>query len=605
MALPSRAEIAVDQTWNLSDLFPDDAAYRDALMRAEAQLAEVAAAVPSDLATATAVVAVFEAMNALMRLGADLGAYAMLSFAEDGANPDNQARMGRFQAFSSKLEQVLGDLRGRLVRLGADRLHAFAEEPQLARYGLLLAELAGEAQHRLGEDVESALAQLSSVFNLPSSIYGVVSAAEMQFAPVEDSKGEEVPVTPFYLMTNIEVSTDTPLRRRAYEALNDGLRPHQHTLATALAGHIQRDVALARMRGYDSVFDMLQNETGAHFMGNGVPPAHYFMVQDILGTDLAAHMRRYARLRQRVLGLAETRLADVKAPLESLQGDPLPFSDAREIITAAAAPLGSAYADILNRAFAERWIYRARNRGQANGAFAAPTYAHPFVFAPYGGQLYDVLILGHELGHAVHERLMFTHQEPVNARMSQLFSETPSTLMEHFIIRHLRATAEDLAFQRKLTMLQLFTYHHNFVTHHLEAEILRRLYTAADAGEPLSTSVIRSTSRQVLADFWGDDVVLDESADLYWMRQGHYYSGIYSYTYAVGLVGSTVISRRILEEGDAVLKPWLEALQAGGSQSALDLFAMVGLDMASPEPYREAVAFVGRLIDALEQGCSK
>ena len=38
-----------------------------------------------------------------------------------------------------------------------------------------------------------------------------------------------------------------------------------------------------------------------------------------------------------------------------------------------------------------------------------------------------------------------------------------------------------------------------------------------------------------------------EGAELTWMRQPHYYMGLYPYTYSAGLTIATEVSRRILD----------------------------------------------------------
>lgn len=193
----------------------------------------------------------------------------------------------------------------------------------------------------------------------------------------------------------------------------------------------------------------------------------------------------------------------------------------------------------------------------------------------------------------------FPSERPSNWEYASLFIEAPSTLMEHMIAHHLKETAENEAARTRVKMLQLLTFHHNFITHQSEAEILRRLYQAADRGEALSTAAFKRTSRAVLQEFWEDTVELDEGADLYW-RQFHYYSGLYAYTYAVGLVASTVLSQRILGGEAGLVEGWLRLLKEGSSKPPLEALRMVDLDRSSPEPYRLAIAYVGQLVSDLE-----
>ena len=45
---------------------------------------------------------------------------------------------------------------------------------------------------------------------------------------------------------------------------------------------------------------------------------------------------------------------------------------------------------------------------------------------------------------------------------------------------------------------------------------------------------------------------------------------------------------------------WLDVLRAGSTLPPLELMRRVGIDLSSPQPIRDAVAYAGRLIDELE-----
>ncbi|MGZ5888529.1 MAG: hypothetical protein ACXWKI_16475, partial [Ramlibacter sp.] len=87
-----------------------------------------------------------------------------------------------------------------------------------------------------------------------------------------------------------------------------------------------------------------------------------------------------------------------------------------------------------------------------------------------------------------------------------------------------------------------------------------------------------------------------------WMRQPHYYLGLYPYTYSVGLVAATALAAKADREGPSVFAGWLDVLRAGGTRPPLELMRMVGIDLASSQPVRDAVAYVGRMVDELEAG---
>ncbi|HSU79281.1 MAG TPA: M3 family metallopeptidase, partial [Candidatus Angelobacter sp.] len=179
--------------------------------------------------------------------------------------------------------------------------------------------------------------------------------------------------------------------------------------------------------------------------------------------------------------------------------------------------------------------------------------------------------------------------------------EAPSTMNEMLLGRHLLANTEDPRMKRWVILQLLGTYYHNFVTHLLEGELQRRIYRLAESGESITAKTLKEQKADVLASFWGDTVEIDEGASLTWMRQPHYYMGLYPYSYSAGLTVSTAVSQMIQEEGQPAVDRWLSVLKAGGTKRPLDLIKQAGLDMSKPDAIKTAVAFVGSLIDQLEE----
>lgn len=188
----------------------------------------------------------------------------------------------------------------------------------------------------------------------------------------------------------------------------------------------------------------------------------------------------------------------------------------------------------------------------------------------------------------------------MNVRPSRYFIEAPSTMNEMLLAQHLLSKTNDLKMKRWVINQLMGTYYHNFVTHLLEGEYQRRVYQMAEQGAALTASVLSGQTMEVLSEFWGDDAELDEGASLTWMRQPHYYMGLYPYTYSAELTASTLVSQMIRKEGQPAVDRWLNVLKAGGTMKPLDLLKEAGIDMSTDEPIRRAVAYVGSLVDELE-----
>jgi oligoendopeptidase F len=141
------------------------------------------------------------------------------------------------------------------------------------------------------------------------------------------------------------------------------------------------------------------------------------------------------------------------------------------------------------------------------------------------------------------------------------------------------------------------SYHHNMVRHLIEGEMQRRAYALAEKGTPITANVLNRLQGEILDEFWGGEVEIDDTARTVWMRQSHYYRGLYPYSYSAGLTIGTIVAMNIVAEGKPAAERWVNVLKAGGTKKPLELAKMAGVDMTKPDPIKTVVAYVGTMID--------
>lgn len=605
MSQVTRKEVPLEETWNLADIFPSDEEWEKSYVRVEQELDELLQGSIS-LDSAKNTLETLEKYDRLMENFNRTSSYAFYKYSEDGTDPGNQNMVGRSQNLGKKSFAISTNLVNSLLQLPKEVIENYTEEEKgLLTYHRYLEKIEEIRDHSLAPEMEDLLASLNHTLGTPNSIYLTVTASDLKFEPVTDKYGKEVPISLFMYMTQIETSPDTELRRNAYQSLTNGLKKYQHGLAQTLSSEIQKNVQIAKLRNYPTTMDyLLQYSSPAanHFYaGDGVSTKFFEDVLDTFQQELAPHMQRYARLRKRQLGLDKLLFSDVKAPLDPDFDPPISYEEAGKIIVEAVGVLGPEYQENMQKVFTDRWVYRGDNVGRRMIAFGGGVHGvHGYSFYPWGGNLFDMLLLGHELGHALHFTLSMENQKIINNGQSLLFVESPSTLVEHLIVDYLKENRDDPRLHRWLNMYSMMSYHHNCVTHILEAELLRRLYKMADQKIPLTTAVISNTKGAILSEFWGDTVEIDEGAKLTWMRQPHYYMGLYPFTYSIGTAASTVIANRIKTEGTKVGDQWTNVLKLGGSMKGFDLYKAAGLDMSNTDVIKQAIAHVGTIVDELE-----
>ncbi len=591
---PYRHEVPEELKWKVEDLFADSNAWKAALVQAENSLAAFDQ-YKGKLATSSSVLLeCLQAQEALLESIVLISTYASLKQSEDGTNPENQANSSLFAAFNAKAAGTMSFIQSEILEMPEELIAQFLKEEQkLAVYSRNIQKILAAKKYALSSETEKVLASLGQIHASPYLVYQSSKLADMSFASIEDNNGAELPVS-FALFEDVyEFSPDPEIRRNAYKSFTDTLASYNNTIAAAYSTEVKKQVTLANIRGYASVTDMLLES-------QEVTTEMYHNQLSVIFNELAPHMRKFASLKKEQLGLEKMIFCDLKAPLDHEFNPETTFEEASDIILEALKVMGPEYSEIMKKALTERWVDIADNVGKSTGAFCSSPYgSHPFILITWGNTMRSAFMLAHELGHAGHFYLANKNQRIVNTRPSTYFIEAPSTMNEMLLADYLLAKTNDNR-MRRWTILQLLgTYYHNFVTHLLEGEFQRRVYKLAEEGTPLTAKVFNEVKGNVLKEFWGDSVEITEQDYLTWMRQPHYYMGLYPYTYSAGLTASTAVAASIRENGQETVDKWLDVLRAGGTKTPLELLKDAGVDMSNPNAIKQAVAYVGTLVDEL------
>ena len=593
----ARSEVPVDETWRLDDMFQSMEAWEAELAAVERIIPQVAEFQGRLGDGASVLRKCYETVELLARRFEKISTYAYLRFSEDGTNPVGQELMGRTMAAQARLDSAIAFMRPEILSLPDGTLEGyFSEEPGLETFRRRLELILSDRPYVLSAETETAIAALREVLDAPKMVYEWTKTSDISFEPAVDSEGHEVPVSFATYEEILEVSPDAALRRSAYTSFSRGLARYQNALAGTFAAEVKKNVALARIRGYESATHMFLHQ-------QEVPVEVYHNLLDVIEEGLAPHMRRYVDLRRRVLGLDKIMYCDIEAPLDPDFMPEISYEEGARLIIDSVAVMGAEYADIIRVALEDRWIDRADNVGKSTGAFCTSTYdVHPYILATWGESMRSVFTIAHELGHAVQSVLASSNQRFVNVEPSLVFIEAPSTLNELLLAEHILESADDFRVRRWVLMQLLGTYYHNFVRHLLEAELVKRIYAHSEAGRPITAALLSAEKGDILESYWDGVVEIDDGAKLTWMRQPHYYAGLYSYTYSAGLTCATVVAQSVREEGSRAAERWVNVLKQGGSMAPLELMKTAGVDLEDAATIGDAVDYVGRIVDEVDRG---
>lgn len=592
-SVPKRKDVPVSETWDLTDLVPDEQAYNDGVKKIVEDAKKFNTQYQGHITDAKQVAHVITDYEALVESIVPYGAFMSLDLETDQTNDIAQMRASNFGNVSSQIASLVSFVDSEILALPTELLE---EAIQLApNYSHYIKRLIAKKEHQLHPEVEKTLAALGSTFDAAYGLYNTTKLVDMKFQNFTVGD-KSYPLSYNLFEGDWELESDTNIRREAFKAFSEKLADYQHTTAKTYNTHVQTEKTIANLRGYESVIDYL-------LFDQEVDRDLYNRQIDIIMKELAPHMRRYAKLLQKEHGLDKMTFADLKISLDPDYEPSITIAESRDYMKKALGIMGEDYVKMIDSAFDDRWIDFANNEGKSTGAFCSSPYgSHSYILISWTQRMNEVFVLAHELGHAGHFRNAHKHQSYFNSESSTYFVESPSTMNEMLMANYLLKNSNDPRFKRwVISTIVARTYYHNFVTHLLEAAYQRKVYELVDAGESVNATILNNLKRSVLEEFWGDDIELNNGAELTWMRQPHYYMGLYPYTYSAGLTISTQVSQRILHEGQPAVDDWLKVLQAGGTKAPVELAQMAGVDITTDKPLQDTIAFIGSLIDQLEE----
>ena len=591
MELLKRKDVPVEETWDLSLIFPEEKLMWECLDKTKEAVAKLCETYKGKLNTAENIVNCLDDQEKIIPDILRIMSYSGLAMEADYT--DNELRE-RNEKVSDEITRMFTDtsfVDSEILLAPDEELEAAVKLAKGCR--VYLQDLIAKKAHMLSPETERTLAALGRALEVPYTIYNTLKLADIAFDPFTVN-GKEYPLGYSLYEDDYELEADTDVRRAAFRAFYGTLKKYENTTAAAYNACVTQEKTMSELRGFKDVYDSLLFE-------QKVTREMYDRQIDVITERLAPHMRKYATLLGKKYNLDKMTFADLKIALDPEYDPKVSIEESHKYIREGLAILGDDYVDMVDRAYKERWIDFAKNIGKSTGGFCSGIYRqNSFILLNWNNRMSDVFTVAHELGHAGQSMYGDRAQSFYDNDPSMYLVEAPSTMNELILANHLVSTSDDKRFRRwVLSNMVSNTYYHNFVTHLREAWYQREVYRIIDEGGSVNADILSDIFRRNLELFWGDAVEIPEGAELTWMRQPHYYMGLYSYTYSAGLTVATQAMLRILEEGQPAVDDWKRFLSAGATQDPVGLAKIAGFDITTSGPLNATVDYIGSLIDEI------
>lgn len=567
--------------WDLTVFYKDfdDPEFKDDLARLPKEIDAFTAAIAAPAEDEVRkLVSLVHQEEALSKLFERLSMMVELNFAVDANNkpanaalaPLMRAVMGSSLA-SNAFSRYLASLENLDAIIDAD--------DELKARAFALREAAENAKHQLPEALEKPVLKMQlSGGEAFSHLRDKLDATLLV-----DYDGKQIPLS---AVRALAYDGDADTRRRAYEAELASYKKIELPMSFCLNNIKAEGETMAALKGYKGVLDMALAHSR---MDEKTLEAMWTAIREAL-----PELREYFKAKGRLLG-HENGLPfyDLFAPVGQSTRT-YTVEEARALLLDLFGKFCPEMGEMMRTAFDEGWIDMFPREGKSGGAFCSGYYAKNIsrVMTNFAGSASDVSTLAHELGHAFNNRML--HHKPIMMTETPMpLAETASTFNETLLISQLLKTATP---EEELTLLDsCLTEQMQTMVDIYSRFLFEQKVVAAQADHALDVDELKETMLWAQEQSYGDGLDPEYRHPYMWACKSHYYStGVhfYNFPYAFGGLFARGLYARYEKEGEAFVPVYCDLLSRFGSDTIANVTASVGIDVTTPDFWREAVESV-------------
>lgn len=452
-------------------------------------------------------------------------------------------------------------------------------DDELKARAFALREAAEDAKHQLPEALEKPVLKMQlSGGEAFSQLRDKLDATLLV-----DYDDKQIPLS---AVRALAYDGDADTRRRAYEAELASYKKIELPMSFCLNNLKAEGETMAALKGYKGVLDMALAHSR---MDEKTLEAMWTAIREAL-----PELREYFKAKGRLLG-HENGLPfyDLFAPVGQSTRT-YTVEEARALLLDLFGKFCPEMGEMMRTAFDEGWIDMYPREGKSGGAFCSGYYAKNIsrVMTNFAGSASDVSTLAHELGHAFNNRML--HHKPIMMTETPMpLAETASTFNETLLISQLLKTATP---EEELTLLDsCLTEQTQTMVDIYSRFLFEQKVVAAQADHALDVDELKETMLWAQEQSYGDGLDPEYRHPYMWACKSHYYStGVhfYNFPYAFGGLFARGLYARYEKEGEAFVPVYCDLLSRFGSDTIANVTASVGIDVTTPDFWREAVESV-------------
>jgi oligoendopeptidase F len=589
--IPHRKDIPEADKWDLSTLFKTNSDWEKALLQISKDANDFESFRGKLGESAENLLAALKFLEKAQQNEELVGSYAFLLTAGDAGDSSNQEKFDRYMMISTEANAKSSWFSPELQSIPQTVLEKWIERNDFENYKIFLQKEIRNKPYILSEKEERLMALHTEPNSTAHKAFSMLTNVDLDYGCVN---GEPLTQTTW---SSFMENSDRQIRKDAYMQFYNTFDKHKNTIAALYAGSVNIDICKAKARGFKSSIEKA-------LFPDKVPISVYDSLVSTVRSNFEP-LHRYYKIRRKLLKLDspdELRHYDVYVPLVSDVQKTTPFDEAIEILREALAPLGTEYTDTLCTGLKTGWVDRYENKGKRSGAFSAGAYTgYPYILMNYKQDvLRDVFTLAHEGGHSMHSLYSAKSNPFLQYNYTIFEAEVASTFNEELLFRYYLKNETNPKIKNYLVANRAADIIATLYRQTMFAEYERKTHELVESGNPLSVDVLRGEYKKLLTDYFGTEMVFEETSDLECLRIPHFYNAFYVYKYATGISAALALAEQVTNGGKIEKENYFNFLCSGGSRYPIESLKAAGVDMTNTEPVQAAINIFSSLVDELE-----
>ncbi len=597
-----RKNVPEKYKWNLTDLYPNDAAWlkdKDNILQKLEEVTKYKGNLSKDAATLNAALNIYFSMAKQFYRYAE---YAVRLSDQDLRNSQNQSLTQQVSHLGTEISERTAFLNPEILRIDPEKIKSFLnEDKDLVQYKMFIENIQRLRKHTLPEAEEKILASFGTVTETPDNVYSIFNNAEFPFANVKLSNGEEVKLTSSAYTKYRSVPNRTDREKVFYSFFNK-YGEFKNTIGANLGGKIKSDWTYAKDRKYNSSLE-------AALDANNIPVSVYENLLKQIHKSLPT-LQRFLELKKKMIGVDTLHYYDLYTPIVKKVDMKFDLPEGQKLILEALKPLGDNYLAAIKKAFTNRWIDYMPTDGKKSGAYSSgESYdVHPYILTNWNGDYESVSTLAHELGHSMHSYFSNKNQTFANSQypifVAEIASTLNETLLNDYMVKNSKNDKEKLYLLGSYLELLRTTIFRQ--TQFAEFELA--MHQMAEKGEPITGETLSKEYYKIVKQYYGNDkgyCIVDPYIAYEWEYIPHFMYNFYVYQYSTSIIYATAFAEKILKEGKPAVDKYYNILEGGGSEYPIDLIKKAGIDPLSSEPFVLTMNKMNKVMDQIEEILTK